>query len=112
MPQVGRDDADLADFPLRAGDLAAVLAVGRDPALLLPLPALGAATGFSFGVSAARGGASPSTPLSGQTLTTGHLAQPTAMAMGQTFMGFLGVVRRQAFQYGPARRQNPGATSL
>jgi hypothetical protein len=32
-------------------------------------------------------GWSPITDVSGQTLNTGHLAQPTAMAMGQIFMG-------------------------
>jgi hypothetical protein len=57
-----------------------------------------AAPGLAGGVDAAEGadraagfspwdGWSPITDVSGQTLNTGHLAQPTAMAMGQIFMG-------------------------
>jgi hypothetical protein len=44
------------------------------------------ATGRAAGLSLFAGW-SPITDVSGQTLNTGHLAQPTAIAMGQIFMG-------------------------
>jgi hypothetical protein len=43
-----------------------------------------------------RAGWSPITDVSGQTLNTGHLAQPTAMAMGQIFMKNFLVVKKDS----------------
>jgi len=48
------------------------------------------------------GGWSPNVLLSGQTLNTGHLAQPTAMATGQIFMGTFSDKLGTA-QYAPQR---------
>jgi hypothetical protein len=70
-----RDAAALAPRLLFAG------AVG-----LADLAGFVVATAWAAGLSLLAGW-SPITDLRGQTLKTGHLAQPTAIAMGQIFMG-------------------------
>ena len=74
---------DAAGLALR---LAFAGAAGRVVLAVLGAFVVAVAAGRAMGLSLLAGW-SPITEVSGQTLTTGHLAQPTAIAMGQIFMG-------------------------